>query len=173
MDERLEILVLNKQTAELGSDDLLRADQETYKTLGIHYSHEEWGEKEFLMDLPDKWKLSHSVVGANNELIGFLIASRKGDCAHIHRFAVREKWRHMGVGKRLFQRFVISVKREGLQWVTLTVGAENQEGILFYRQLGFQIGLPTNLRQPLQVPQIVDGKVWMSGHPYYWMSLTL
>ena len=71
--------------------DLARLDGRVRRRLGSVYSHQDWGETQFEMDLPSKPELSRVAVDERGRLIGFWIASRrKRRTAHTHRVAVDE-----------------------------------------------------------------------------------
>lgn len=62
----------------------------------------EWGEKEFLYELPDKRKLSFTAW--ESELIGYAILSRRWpDRIHIHQFMVKSTLQNKGLGSQVMR----------------------------------------------------------------------
>ncbi|MBZ5647584.1 MAG: GNAT family N-acetyltransferase [Acidobacteriia bacterium] len=132
--------------------ELTALDREVRNRLGTAYSHESWGESQFLLELPEKWELSRVVLD-ENAVCGFLIASRKGDLMHIHRFAVAEAQRSSGLGRRLLDELAGGGNERHAAGITLSVAAGNDRAVSFYERAAFSV-----------VEQIT-----VAGHPYYRM----
>ena len=96
-------------------------------------SDEYWASEHFLHELKDKWRLSFLVFEKNN-LIGFLIASRKENSVHIHKFIVDEKMQRNGVGGLMLEHLLHSVD----DTVTLKVSIGNVKALSFYEKHGFR-----------------------------------
>lgn len=141
----ITVSTLNRKMA--GS--LVKIDSRLKQELGMAYSHEAWVERNFLLDLPAKWELSKAAF-ADRELVGFWIASRKGDFLHTHRVGVRDDFRGQGIGRKMFAKVLESGEQLGLKEMTLFVSVLNQEAKHFYEDLGFQKLSGRRIRQFLQ-----------------------
>jgi ribosomal protein S18 acetylase RimI-like enzyme len=99
---------------------------------------EPWLKSHFLLELPGKWELSQ-IGFQNSTIIGFCIASRKGNTAHIHRFVVAKEFRSRGYGEKLINYFASVVKKYALNSITLKVANTNNRAIDFYLQHNFKV----------------------------------
>lgn len=131
-----QILVLNQDRLRQNIVDVIRLDSLMIEELGVQYSHEKWGEREFLLDLPGKWQLSRMAL-RDGGFIGFWIASKRGEDAQTHRVAVVKEERRGGVAARFFEAICRSARQEGCRRLTLTAGAGNASADGFYRKMGF------------------------------------
>lgn len=61
---------------------------------------EKWTTHNFLLDLPLKFQLS-LIAAADNQIIGYTIASKKGSICHIHRIFVSSKYSGQGIGSKM------------------------------------------------------------------------
>ena len=68
--------------------------------------NEYWSENNFILDLPGKWDYSICITNKSNKLIGYIIASEKNDCVHIHKFMVNENYRNKKIGKTLLDSLI-------------------------------------------------------------------
>jgi len=98
---------------------------------------ERWGHENFLVELNGKW--DNSYVALKEDIIaGFIICSKKNESTlHIHRFAVREEFQHMGVGTQLITKVIGSTSSK-INRITLKVKADNNVVQNFYTKLGFK-----------------------------------
>lgn len=99
---------------------------------------EPWTAGAFSLELPEKFALSLAAFDEAGRLVGFAVASRKGDDVHLHRLAVDEAARGRGIGRLLVRRLAQSALERGLAAMTLKVDAANEGAIRFYRRLGFR-----------------------------------
>lgn len=100
-------------------------------------SDEHWRHENFLVELDGKW--DNSYVALNEDIIvGFIVCSKKNESTlHIHRFAVREEFQHMGVGTQLITK-VISSTGSKIKHITLKVKASNIIAQDFYKSFEFK-----------------------------------
>ncbi len=110
--------------------------------------HELWGQENFLSEMPDKWDLS-LVALFNDELIGYLIASRKELSIHIHRLAIDQQFQSAGVGKSMVSKLVTKAKLWKLP-ISLKVHYENLHAIAFYQKIGFKVVGKSNSNLEMQ-----------------------
>ena len=91
----------------------------------------DWGETQFLSELPDKWLLSFAVWSDKPD--AYCIMSRKFGPPHIHQFMVRQDLRGQGIGEKMLAEAV----RRGAE--TLKVAADNEGAIRFYKRHGWAV----------------------------------
>lgn len=97
---------------------------------------EHWGHENFLVELDGKWDNSY-VALKEGTIVGFIVCSKKNESTlHIHRFAVREEFQHMGVGTQLITKVISSTSKKIIH-ITLKVKADNIMAQNFYSGLGF------------------------------------
>ena len=83
---------------------------------------------------------------------GYYVALRKGEIvgagggaflppqsSELYVLYVHPRWRQQGVGRLLLERITAEMVRQGAQEQWVTVHPENEKGIPFYQQLGFEI----------------------------------
>lgn len=99
---------------------------------------ERWSEINFLFDLPEKWELSLQIL-AEERIAGFLIASLKNQCIHIHRLAVSNQFQNLGLGKQMVNLIQKEARRKNINFITLKVLYSNTGAIRFYKRLGFEL----------------------------------
>jgi ribosomal protein S18 acetylase RimI-like enzyme len=92
-----------------------------------------WGEEQFLSDLPGKWDLSLSVW--DDKPIAYTILSKKwSDRIHIHQFMVKAEYRSSGIGSLMLDGILKKYLGED---VSLKVNKDNEKAIKFYERHGF------------------------------------
>lgn len=127
---------LHPQLAEL--------DAACRQELGIRFSHEAWGQQEFLRSFPGKWQLSCVALDQAGGVMGFWIASRRDSrIVHTYRVAVRPQLRRQGVGEAMFQHVERTSEEGGAEIVTLMVQIGNVGALSFYERLGFRPPTPS------------------------------
>ncbi len=96
--------------------------------------------KSLVMDLYKDWPDSFMVYEYNGKVIGFVVGSKYSRTeARILLFAVDAKFRRMGVGSAMMDKFIELCKRENLLSIRLEVRTDNDEAIRFYKRYGFVI----------------------------------
>ncbi|MBN2009909.1 GNAT family N-acetyltransferase [candidate division KSB1 bacterium] len=128
MDHLVEIQILTSEKLESSLPAFIKVLEE--------FPNEYWQSEHFLTDLPGKWQLS-IFAEQHNQLLGYIIASQKGDTAHIHKFMVTSQFRAAGVGSSLMDYFIQNCERLGLFKFSLWVYANNVGAIKFYERHGF------------------------------------
>jgi ribosomal protein S18 acetylase RimI-like enzyme len=103
---------------------------------------EYWASEHFLTDLPYKWELSLYALNELNSIAGFLIASRKQNAIHIHKFVVDTSEQSSGLGTSLLTRLLKTTDQD----ITLNVSLDNPRAIAFYKKNGFVITDQTDTR---------------------------
>lgn len=99
---------------------------------------EPWGRREWLLDLPDKWRLSRVMLDAEKVVAAFIVASRKGSAAHIHRVAVADAYRRRGLGRQLIEHLAAVAAAAGILELTLKVDPGNAAAVRLYEVVGFR-----------------------------------
>ena len=94
----------------------------------------DWGEEQFLSDLPGKWNLSFTVW--DDGIIAYAILSRRwSDKIHIHQFMVKAAFRSSGIGSLMIDG--ILEKYGGVEDISLKVHKDNEGAINFYKRKNF------------------------------------
>lgn len=119
------------------ADELLGAlvelEQRVHRA-SSHYDTGPWRVENFARDLPGKRELS-LVAMASGKPIGFLIASRCPDGAHIHRVATDPRHQGLGIASRLLA--LLLARASGV--VTLICDPHNQSALAVYARAGFRV----------------------------------
>lgn len=119
MDELLDTLVELEQRAHRASN---------------HYDTEPWQGENFARDLPGKRELS-LIATVSGKPVGFLIASRRPEGAHIHRLATDPGHRGIGVASRLLAALLANTPGS----VTLVCDPLNQPALALYARAGLRV----------------------------------
>lgn len=98
----------------------------------------DWGERNFLRDFPDKWKLSIAALN-DGDLCGFSINSSKEGIFYIHFFYIFDKYRSFGIGKKLIGGCEKFASNNGMREIQLRCHKDNIKALNFYFQNGFRI----------------------------------
>lgn len=75
----------------------------------------------------------------DGQIVGCIGAGIYDDTAEIETFAVDQKFRRRGIGKKIFARLLRIIKGRGAKFVILQVRPSNLTAIDFYEQFGFKI----------------------------------
>ncbi|HSE21519.1 MAG TPA: GNAT family N-acetyltransferase [Pyrinomonadaceae bacterium] len=129
LDLRPSVVPLTRPRVRRYLNGLMRVDA---TTMG-----DPWGPAQWMLDLPEKWRLSWCLLRAN-EPIGFVIATKKESSLHIHRLAIAEHERDSGLGKQLLGLAARRGQVRGCHSITLKVDKDNKGAIRFYHRLGFR-----------------------------------
>jgi ribosomal protein S18 acetylase RimI-like enzyme len=97
--------------------------------------HEYWQEDEFKIDLECKWQYS-IVMEIENIIVGYIIASKKNDRIHVHKFMIHPEFRNKKYGLLLLEAFIKNVKGHFCT-ISLKVYKDNIKAIIFYKKNGF------------------------------------
>lgn len=113
---------------------------------------EPWTLDNFLGPRPMKWELSTIAFDKADSAIGFLIASRKGNSAHIHRLVIDRNHQRSGWGEKLVKQLEHLAGTYGLQMITLKVNRANHPAIAFYKSLGFRTTMSDEVNFKMEKP---------------------
>jgi ribosomal protein S18 acetylase RimI-like enzyme len=100
-----------------------------------HFDSQAWEEYHFLSEMPEKFESSILLKGVEG-VLGYCMASKKGDNMHIHRFAVSPGLKRNGLGHQMLKEFISRCKARE---ITLKVDKQNIIAINFYFSQGFLI----------------------------------
>lgn len=106
---------------------------------------EYWTADHFLMDLNDKWHYSLVSINKEKKITGYIIASRKGEGIHIHKFMVDSKYRGQRIGKKLLTSLEEMCKKNNRLVISLKVSIQNKNALRFYENEDFNIVESDNL----------------------------
>jgi ribosomal protein S18 acetylase RimI-like enzyme len=136
----LNVIKLDKANMERYLPDLLEIEHLVYLKRGHRYSTEEWGENQFLIELPGKFDLSFGVIW-NSKLVAFMISSSSiPGMSHVHRVAVHPKYPGDNTGTKLMLRaFLEWQNMPEYQTFTGIIRADHKLSVPFAKRIGAQI----------------------------------
>ena len=117
--------------------DVIAASVDRFLDIARDVPGEYWREEHFLLDLPEKWRLS---LGAwqDMEPVGYAIVSRKPDStAHLHHFMIASNQRRRGLGTQLLSAMIAKCHQAGCIGVSLKLAHQNAGAQRFYQRHGF------------------------------------
>jgi ribosomal protein S18 acetylase RimI-like enzyme len=74
----------------------------------------------------------------NGELVGIVLAGHDGRTGLIYRLTVSEKFRKRGIAKRLVEKSLVALKKDGIIAVKAFVLSDNPAGNAFWEKIGFK-----------------------------------
>ncbi|MET9882026.1 GNAT family N-acetyltransferase [Streptomyces sp. NPDC006430] len=112
---------------------LVDLEQRVYEA-SSHYDTGPWQAENFARHLPGKRELS-LVATVHGKPVGFVIASRRPEGAHIHRVATDPRHQGTGIASRLLAHLL--ARTPGI--VTLICDPRNQPALDLYARAGFRL----------------------------------
>lgn len=102
-----------------------------------------WGDRDLSGDHEPHWFRQFAAGGLvaryQNEIVGYLLgAFPKEGPSYIHLVAARQDYRHLGIGRRLYEAFIARAHANLEDEVQATAIAENANAIAFHSSLGFE-----------------------------------
>jgi ribosomal protein S18 acetylase RimI-like enzyme len=107
-----------------------------------------WTEENFLVDLPQKAKLS-KLATLNGELVGYIVGSSYCGHGHIHRLAVSPMFERQGIAMRLLKEFSRACLGIAASQITVEASVSNDAANKFYLNSGFRLLTEEELKQYL------------------------
>ena len=141
----MRIVRLSRELCRERVAALVALDAALRREMGERYSTEDWGEENFVRELPGKWELSH-LAEEEGATRGFWIASDRGAWVHIHRVGVAATHRGRGLGSLLFAACRERAEGLGRPHFTVCLAAGNEAAHAFYERLGFHPASPQTLQ---------------------------
>ncbi|MFC7678006.1 GNAT family N-acetyltransferase [Paenibacillus sp. GCM10028914] len=142
LEKGLSIIKLDKNNMQRYLSDLLELEHLVYLKRGHLYSTEEWGESQFLLDVPGKFDISFGVVKEDlGKLVAFMICSEPiPGVSHVNRIAVHPKHPGDNIGRRLMLQ-LFKEWNNMPQFKTLTgiIRLDHKLSLPFTQKLGAQI----------------------------------
>ncbi|MHC1604602.1 MAG: ribosomal protein S18-alanine N-acetyltransferase [Candidatus Methanofastidiosia archaeon] len=77
------------------------------------------------------------IIAEVDKIAGYVIGIIEGKEGHILSIAVKERYRHLGIGKSLMDKILEMFKEKGVKFIRLEVRESNVKAIVFYQRLGF------------------------------------
>lgn len=77
------------------------------------------------------------VAVEGDEVVGAILSGHDGRRGHIGHTAVRQEYRRQGIGKKLVEAALESLKKQNIRKVSLVVFARNDAGNAFWEKMGF------------------------------------
>lgn len=131
--------ILIKMNIGILKKDFLKENLDSFIQIISDTENEYWDESNFLADLPLKWE-SSLYAEIDNKIAGFIIASKKSDAFHIHKFFVHPDYRSKKIGLALLEKFQDEISViHSCRAITLKVYKNNVKAIQFYLRNNFTI----------------------------------
>jgi len=127
--------------------DIVRLDAAWRAEMGDAFSHQDWTEDHFGLDLPGKRKVSRLALDERGRLVGFWIASVRRGRAHTHRVAVDPGLRRAGLGRLMFESFREAALASGCEELTISLTFANDAARRFYEALGYRLMFGIDLKK--------------------------
>ena len=127
----MKIVHLNKEMVLENIGRLIEIDRTIIDEEGT------WTVDNFLMELNHKWICSLA-ASIDNNIVGFVICSVKGDSLHIHRLAVSPEYQGRGIGTSLIEHLFNKCNEHNIMYVTLKSKKTNDKAQRFYERRGFK-----------------------------------
>ena len=105
-------------------------------SLGADLPWDYWTIENLLVDRPQKWRLSMLATVDDNP-VGYLIASYREGSVHIHHNIVGQKWRGMGIGRKLMNHLSKNAYALGANNITFKIHRNNHGAINLFQSLGY------------------------------------
>ena len=96
-----------------------------------------WGEKEVLLELPEKWELSQILL-QHQQVVGIAINSWRDSALYVHAIVTRRELRRSGLGTLLLKQLKIIARERGMP-IRLRVGEPNVAAHRWYLNEGFRV----------------------------------
>ncbi|GAA2100727.1 MULTISPECIES: GNAT family N-acetyltransferase [Brevibacterium] len=102
-----------------------------------------WGERDLSAHHEPYWFRQFAAGGLiaryKNEIVGYLLGVfPKEGPSYIHLVSARQDFRHLGIGRRLYEAFIARAKANGEDEVQATALPDNANAIAFHSSLGFE-----------------------------------
>lgn len=95
-----------------------------------------WTYKNFILDLPGKWKKSIGVFDeSKKEIVAYCIVSEKKDSLHIHLLMVSNKYQGLGLGSQMIK----NISDDRNKKITVKTFTHLRRSIKFYKKNKFFI----------------------------------
>ena len=99
----------------------------------FYFNRNSWNKVNFLYPLNKKFELSKLILIENN-IVGYGIASMKGNVIHIHRFVIKDDFKKLKIGTKMMLDFMKANRN-----ISLKVEISNTIAIKFYKKMNFKI----------------------------------
>lgn len=101
-----------------------------------------WGDRDLSSEHDPFWFRQLAPGGLiaryQNEIVGYLLGTFPKEApSYIHLVAARSDFRHLGIGRELYEHFIEHARSIGEDEVQATTGVDNSGAISFHSSLGF------------------------------------
>lgn len=132
-----------KDIQELNHQLCVKENKEFDLTINEDYPIQKAGEEYFKERIENGCAL---VAEVDNKIVGYLVGgmSEISDYRNVSKIAeaenmyVLEEYRSLGIGGKLFQKFVDWCKTRGVEIIKVVASAKNTKAIEFYKKEGFE-----------------------------------
>lgn len=95
------------------------------------------GIQKFLERNPETCFVAEEKIENESKIVGVIMTGNDGRRGYIYHTAVNPSFRHQGIGKKLVEATLESLKTLGINKVALVVFERNETGNAFWEKLGF------------------------------------
>ncbi len=98
-----------------------------------------WSEKALLDEINNEDQARFFVAESGGEIVGYIgTLSVARECS-VTNIAVKEKYRHLGIGTKLMARAIYTSREKGDEFITLEVRKSNENALKLYENFRFKI----------------------------------
>ncbi len=76
---------------------------------------------------------------SGEEMVGAVLCTHDGRRGYLYHLSVAEHCRRLGVGRKLVDRCLESLRQEGIRRCTIFLIAENETGEIFWKRCGWRV----------------------------------
>lgn len=116
--------------------EILKNNMDKLLKIDVSVIGEKWAASHFLLDLPGKWEYS-TLAFSGDELVGFAIFSYKNQVVHLHRIAVDDSFRRLGIASLMVKAAVNLLRLNNIQTITVKIHKTNAVSRSFCKSVGF------------------------------------
>ncbi|MHB1440098.1 MAG: GNAT family N-acetyltransferase [Cuniculiplasma sp.] len=134
MQEMFSEELQSHEIRKLEPSEIKRILEISQKSLSERYS------KELMLEIYQSWPDGFLVYATHNGIYGFLAGRKMSQReARILMLATDEKYRSLGIGGEIIEKFILTCQIYGIITVRLEVRTDNKRGIEFYQKHGFMV----------------------------------
>ena len=95
--------------------------------------------KDYLLFLWRKFPEGFLVAKEEEKILGYGICQKEGKEGVIFSLAVKPKYQGRGIGSKILERLIETLKKEKIEKISLHARKKNEKAINFYQKFGFKI----------------------------------
>ena len=122
------------------SPEDIRGHWTSLQAIAADVPGEYWTEENFLVDLPDKWRLSFAAWSGAKPVAYAILSRRSADRVYLHHFMVTAPLRGQGLGSMMIEEMERRSLALGCSRLALKVARDNAGAQRLYFRLGYASG---------------------------------